>query len=134
MICELETPRLVLRPLQLSDAAATQRLFPHWEIVKYLAKRVPWPYPEDGAFTYYRDIALPAMARGDEWHWGLWLKDGPAHLIGAISLMKTENDNRGFWLGLPWQRQGLMSEATYPSRTTGLMCLVSQFCGSPKLR
>jgi hypothetical protein len=25
--------------------------------------------------------------------------------------MKAENNNRGFWLGLPWQRKGLMSEA-----------------------
>lgn len=114
MIPELETERLVLRPLQVSDAAATQRLFPQWEIVKYLARRVPWPYPEDGALTYYRDWALPAMERGEEWHWGLWLKGGPNHLVGSISLMKTENENRGFWLGLPWHGQGLMSEATVP--------------------
>ena len=25
--------------------------------------------------------------------------------------MKGEEDNRGFWLGVPWQGQGLMSEA-----------------------
>ena len=24
---------------------------------------------------------------------------------------ESENNNRGFWLGLPWQRKGLMSEA-----------------------
>jgi ribosomal-protein-alanine N-acetyltransferase len=32
-------------------------------------------------------------------------------MIGGISLLKSENHNRGFWLGLPWQRQGLMTEA-----------------------
>jgi hypothetical protein len=33
-------------------------------------------------------------------------------LIGRISLMNHEsNNNRGFWIGLPWQRQGLMTEA-----------------------
>jgi RimJ/RimL family protein N-acetyltransferase len=52
------------------------------------------------------------MARGDEWHWALWLKDGPHHLIGAISLMQGEKENRGFWLGLQWQGRGLMTEAT----------------------
>jgi RimJ/RimL family protein N-acetyltransferase len=62
----LETPRLELRPLELADAEQAQRLFPKWEIVKYLANRVPWPYPEDGALTYYRDDALPAMERGEE--------------------------------------------------------------------
>ncbi|HEX4810354.1 MAG TPA: GNAT family N-acetyltransferase [Bryobacteraceae bacterium] len=111
MIRELETARLVLRPLQLADAEATQLLFPQWEIVRFLAKRVPWPYPADGALTYYQHSALPAMERGDEWHWSLRLKSNPGQLIGAVSLMRGEKENRGFWLGLPWQRQGLMTEA-----------------------
>ena len=111
VIAQLETPRLELRPLELADAEQAQLLFPHWEIVRYLANIVPWPFPEDGAFTYYRDDALPAMARGDEWHWTLRLKSDPGQLIGCVSLMKKENHNRGFWLGLPWQRKGLMSEA-----------------------
>ncbi len=111
MIARLETTRLELRPLELSDAEQTQRLFPKWEIVQFLANHVPWPYPDDGALTYYRDSALPAMARGEAWHWSLRLKSDPHQLIGSISLMKAENKNRGFWLGLPWQRKGLMSEA-----------------------
>ena len=31
--------------------------------------------------------------------------------IGAVSLHNDRADNRGFWLGLPWHRQGLMTEA-----------------------
>jgi [ribosomal protein S5]-alanine N-acetyltransferase len=111
MLPGLETLRLELRPLELGDAEQAQFLFPHWEIVRYLANHVPWPYPADGAFTYYRDHALPAMARGEEWHWSLRLKSAPRQLIGCISLMKQEHNNRGFWLGLPWQGKGLMSEA-----------------------
>ncbi len=111
MIARLETTRLELRPLELGDAEQTQRLFPKWEIVRFLANHVPWPYPDDGALSYYRDSALPAMARGEAWHWSLRLKSDPHQLIGSISLMKAENNNRGFWLGLPWQRKGLMSEA-----------------------
>lgn len=107
----LETPRLLLRPLELADADQVQILFPQWEIVKYLATVVPWPYPADGAYQFYRDVALPAAERGDAWHWTLRLKSDPARLFGSISLKKDANDNRGFWLGLPWQRQGLMSEA-----------------------
>jgi RimJ/RimL family protein N-acetyltransferase len=108
---ELQTDRLILRPLQLSDAPQTQRLFPHWEIVRLLNAIVPWPYPADGALTYYRDVALPAIRRGDEWHWTLRLKHSPEHHIGAIVLSKGDFDNRGFWLGIPWQGQGLMTEA-----------------------
>jgi ribosomal-protein-alanine N-acetyltransferase len=107
----LETRRLMLPPLELADAGRAQVLFPQWEIVRYLASRVPWPYPPDGALTYYRDVALPAAERGEQWHWTLRLRTHPRQLIGCISLMQSENENRGFWLGLPWQRQGLMSEA-----------------------
>jgi [ribosomal protein S5]-alanine N-acetyltransferase len=108
---ELHTLRLLLRPLQLADAQQTQLLFPHWEIVKHLNPNVPWPYPVDGALTYYRDVALPAIARGDEWQWTLRLKQSPEQHIGAISLYAGESNNRGFWLGLPWHGQGLMTEA-----------------------
>ena len=107
----LETARLWLRPLELRDAQQTQILFPQWEIVRFLVKTVPWPYPPDGALTYYRNVALPAMSRGDAWHWSLRLKGTPDKLIGSISLMRSSEENRGFWLGLPWQGQGLMSEA-----------------------
>ena len=57
----LETARLLLRPLELADATQAQVLFPHWEIVRYMAKQVPWPYPPDGAYTFYRDVALPVV-------------------------------------------------------------------------
>jgi [ribosomal protein S5]-alanine N-acetyltransferase len=63
------------------------------------------------AHTYYREAVLPAVARSDEWAWTLRLKVAPDQLIGAISLFRSETDNRGFWLGLPWHRQGLMTEA-----------------------
>jgi RimJ/RimL family protein N-acetyltransferase len=111
LISVLETPRLILKPLELSDAEAAQALFPRWEIVRYLAARVPWPYPSDGVRRFYEAEALPAMARGDAWHWSLRLRTDPGTLIGCISLERGEEDNRGFWLGLPYQGQGLMTEA-----------------------
>jgi RimJ/RimL family protein N-acetyltransferase len=106
----LETARLVLRPLTLADAEQTQILFPHWEVVKFLHARIPWPYPADGARQFYQQIAIPAMARGEQWTWSLRLKTAPDRLIGSISLMRGE-ENRGFWLGLPWHGRGLMTEA-----------------------
>ena len=107
----LKTPRLILRPVRLSDSPQIQKLFPHWEIVRYLRNVVPWPYPADGALHYIRDMALPAIARREAWHWTLRLKTAPQQLIGFISLMKSEKENRGFWMGIPWQGRGLMSEA-----------------------
>jgi [ribosomal protein S5]-alanine N-acetyltransferase len=108
----LQTKRLLLQPLQLADAEQAQRLFPHWEMVKYLGNQIPWPYPADGALAYYRDVALPAMERGQQWHWTLRLRPSPEELIGSIGLISKEGHaTRGFWLGLPWQGQGLMTEA-----------------------
>jgi RimJ/RimL family protein N-acetyltransferase len=107
----LDTRRLVLRPLELADADQVQVLFPNWEIVQYLTRRVPWPYPENGAETFYREVALPAVERGEEWHWTIRLKSAPDRIIGGISLMTTGKDNRGFWLALPWHARGLMTEA-----------------------
>jgi RimJ/RimL family protein N-acetyltransferase len=110
----LETPRLLLRPLELADAVEVQALFPQWEIVRQLNARVPWPYPHDGAFTYYRDDALPAIDRGEEWHWTLRLKDDPAQkIIGAICLVLHGGTNRGFWIAPAWQGRGLMTEAVH---------------------
>jgi [ribosomal protein S5]-alanine N-acetyltransferase len=112
MIPTLKTRRLLLRPLELADAKQAQVLFAQWEIVRYLNAGVPWPYPADGAYTFYRDVALPAMESGEGWNWTLRLQKDPERLIGNISLSVAENKNRGFWLGLPWHRQGLMSEAS----------------------
>ena len=95
----------------MTDADQTQILFPHWEIVRYLDKIVPWPYPPDGAYAYYRDFALPAAERGEEWHWTLRLKSSPGQMVGGITLRRKENNNRGFWLAVPWQGRGLMTEA-----------------------
>lgn len=111
MLPTLTTQRLLLRPLELSDADQVQRLFPQWEIVQYLNAVVPWPYPPDGALTWYRDRALPAMARGDEWHWTLRFKENPDQIIGAIGLIRSDQENRGFWLAPAWHGRGLMTEA-----------------------
>ena len=80
--------------------------------MKHLHSRIPWPYPPDGARQFYEQVALPAMARGEHWTWSILLKSDPDQLIGSISLMKGEHENRGFWLGLPWHGRGLMTEAS----------------------
>jgi RimJ/RimL family protein N-acetyltransferase len=109
VISALETDRLLLRPLELSDAERIQELFPHWEIVRYINNRVPWPYPADGAHTFCQQ-AVEAAERSEQWHWSMRLKEQPDQLIGVVSLM-TGEENRGFWIGTPWQRRGLTAEA-----------------------
>jgi RimJ/RimL family protein N-acetyltransferase len=111
MIVEGRTERLVLRPLELADSAQIQEVFPRWEIVRFLMNVVPWPYPPDGAEFYVREIALPQMERGEAWHWTIRPARAAETIIGSISLIRREVDNRGFWLSPEWHGQGLMSEA-----------------------
>ena len=111
MILEGRTSRLLLRPIAVADAEQIQNLFPQPEIVRYLLNRVPWPYPADGAISFIRDMAIPQMEHDEAWHWTMRLAIDPEQIIGSISLARGEYDNRGFWMGIPWQGRGLMSEA-----------------------
>ena len=110
MLPTLHTRRLTLRAPTLADAPRAQQLFPQWEVVQFLNASVPWPYPPDGTLTHLRDHVLPAIARGDAWHWLICLNDSPQQHIGAIELMRGDF-NRGFWLAPEFHRQGLMLEA-----------------------
>lgn len=109
----LETPRLVLRPLALEDHHDIQKHFPHWDVVKYLSKNaIKWPYPEDGAEKFLRNIALPAMERGDDWFWAITRREKPGEVIGVIHLRRdTASGNRGLWIAREYQGAGYMKEA-----------------------
>ncbi len=114
MVPVLETRRLLLRPPTLEDAPALQARFGRWAIIRNLSKVVPWPYPQDGAESFLRDVLLPGMARGDRLAWALTLKDGDGSLIGLLDWVRDAGkgrDNRGFWLAEEFHRQGLMTEA-----------------------
>ena len=111
MTPSIETARLFLKPLQLEDSVQVQLLFGQWEVVQYLTDSVAWPFPAGAAHAYYRDVALPAIERGDEWHWTLRLKEDPSKIIGSIALLRGDRNNRGFWMGVRWRRRGLMTEA-----------------------
>ncbi len=109
----LKTPRLVLRPLTIEDAPWIQEKFNDWEIIQYMNIAVPWPYPDDGALTFLKTIALPEMEQGRAIHWAITLK-GSGEGIGIISFRLYEdkvNGNRGFWIARAHQRQGYITEA-----------------------
>lgn len=110
----IQTGRLVLRPLALSDAPAIQRHFNNWNIIKNLASVVPWPYPDDGAETFISQ-QLEKIAAGEEIHqWVMVLRSGDGQAIGNIRFIPQADSpkgNRGFWLAEPYWNQGLMTEA-----------------------
>lgn len=108
----LTTERLLLKPLVAEDAQQIQKLYPRWEIVRYMVASVPWPYPENGAENYINNVALPDMAKGIAWFWTIRNREAPDELMGLICLYDVEDNNRGFWLAPEYQGQGFMREAS----------------------
>ncbi len=129
MTPDLETERLLLKPVVAEDASAVQEQFPDWRIVEFLGAIIPWPYPDDGAQSWLRDLVLPAMAEGRAWHWSIRLKSDPQRLVGVISLRDGQDDNRGFWLNPVLWGQGLMNEAC-----EAVTAFWFQVLGKPALR
>ena len=114
----IETERLILRPLTMTDAPAIQKYFPHWNIVKYLGDDIPWPYPEDGGEkwvkkTLERQQKQHDEGKAEEWVWGIVAKDRPNdEVIGIVHLRRDpKRGNRCFWLAEEFQGKGYMSEA-----------------------
>ncbi|CAN5487224.1 GNAT family N-acetyltransferase [soil metagenome] len=108
----LETSRLLLRPIQMSDAPRIQELFSNPNVLRYMYAGIPFPYPENGAVEFL-ERTLPKVEAGEEYLWAILRKDHPGEaMIGQISLTPLSDvDHRGFWLGEPYWRQGYMNEA-----------------------
>lgn len=106
----LETERLILRPISMDDVPDIQKLFNHWDIVKFT--RAPWPLPENAAQTNMREKTLPAMKAGKQLSWAITLKNSK-EMIGRIDyrLHDGQKPDRGFFMGIPFQGKGYMTEA-----------------------
>lgn len=109
----LETERLILKPLSLEDAPAIQKYFNNWNIIRHLSIVVPWPYPEDGAETFIRDIALPMVEAGKAHVWSIRIKGEADEAVGIVHYRSepTAEGHRGFWLAEPYWGNGYMTEA-----------------------
>lgn len=107
----LTTERLILRPFDLADAPAVQRLAGDPAIAD-TTLNIPHPY-EDGvaetwiashqeAFSAGQSVTLAITRRGD------------GALLGAIGLRTNQRFDRaemGYWVGKPYWNQGYASEA-----------------------
>lgn len=106
----LKTERLVLRPLCRDDAPRIQVVFPDIEVTRYLAGAIPWPYPEDGAWTFLENV-FPEIENGKRFIWAITERVGDGKLIGLIDLATEGPFHRGFWLVPEHRRKGYMTEA-----------------------
>ncbi|HBR96755.1 MAG TPA: N-acetyltransferase [Gammaproteobacteria bacterium] len=110
----LTTHRLVLVPVTEQDIPAYKKHFVDYNIIRHLARAVPWPYPADGVESFLKAEIFPHQGK-DRWLWGIHLGPDPKELIGAIELWREgKPENRGFWLSKAYWNQGIMTEAVAP--------------------
>ncbi len=109
---QLDTERLVLRALDLDDAAAVAERAGDRRVARYLIA-VPSPYPVSLASRWImariawwpqsRGITLAITARAE-----------PQQLLGTVSLKRVARDERaelGYWLGADAWGKGYATEA-----------------------
>lgn len=104
----LKTQRLILRPIELSDAVEHRRHMKDYEIVRNFADTFPHPYPDNGSEWFINHI----NGQDKIIYWAIALKTAPQTIIGAIELRpEQDTSQRAFWLSREHQKQGFITEA-----------------------
>lgn len=112
----IETERLRLRPLVLSDAGVIERLAGDWEVARYTGS-IPHPYPPGGALGWIRETWAEGAA-GHKLVAGIERRQDSV-LLGCIELDLTQDrkvrEERlaalGYWVGRPYWGMGFTAEA-----------------------
>jgi RimJ/RimL family protein N-acetyltransferase len=107
----IETPRLLLRPFDLTDGPAVQQLAGAKEVANATAL-IPHPYP-DGAAEQWIATHASEWAAHRVLSLAVALKANGA-LIGSMGLTIAEEHARaelGYWIGVPFWRNGFATEA-----------------------
>ena len=127
----LTTERLLLRPFVLADAPDAQRLAGDKQIAS--TTTLPHPY-EDGMAEEWIGTHQELFEKGELANFAIVLATfapntfAPNALIGAIGLHISQQHERaelGYWIGVPYWKQGYCTEAAravlrYGFETRGL--------------
>lgn len=108
-----ETERLLLRPLQVSDADRVEELAGDYEIAK-TTLAIPHPYPKGAAKEWITSVQA-ANEKGDSLSFAVTRKD-TQELIGVIGLTIKNEHRRGelvYWIGKPCWGKGYGTEAAH---------------------
>jgi 8-oxo-dGTP diphosphatase len=106
-VIRIETPRLLLRPLRLEDAADIQRMAGEWEVARYTAN-IPHPYEAGMAEAWIKthrddfEIVFAIEKRED------------SALVGCIGVEPDRAGREaefGYWIGIPYWGAGYATEA-----------------------
>ena len=106
----LRSARLILRPLERTDAPTVAELAGDWQLARWTAD-IPHPY--DAAMA--RDFIAWAQDEltGQRRFFFAMVARASGDLVGVISLTRNGADEGeiGYWVGLPYQGRGFAREA-----------------------
>ncbi len=107
----LETERLILRPLDLTDAGAVQKFAGNYNIAKS-TMNIPHPY-EDGMAEAWIDSQDKKWTEEDLVNFAI-INKSTDQLMGVVGLVarKETTAGIGYWIGEPFWRNGYCTEAT----------------------
>lgn len=108
----LQTKRLILRQLEMRDAAAFTEFGSDIDVAR-MTGSFPHPFPLLAAEFKVMDLRAQKR-RGLAQPYAITLKEGSDNLIGVVDLFKRGADTLweiGYWVGRPYWGQGLMTEA-----------------------
>lgn len=109
----IETPRLILRRFELSDA---QAMFDNWVSDSEVTTYLTWPAHADVTVTEGVLGQWAAQYGQDNcYRWAITLKENGPEPIGSIDACAWRGDGDvpeiGYCIGKRWWHQGIMSEA-----------------------
>lgn len=107
---EIETRRLLLRPLRAEDEFTLAAALNDFEVSRWLS-RVPYPYTRGHARSFISSLA--DVSERDR-ICAITFKSAPGVVIGLISYEYLEGQDApefGYWLARPFWRRGIMTEA-----------------------
>lgn len=111
-ISVLESPRLLLRPLQSGDAEALTALLQDPTIAQW-TNSIPWPYSIDDARSFIAS-RTQADERGESFVWAMCIKE-TSQLAGTIGFHDLHLDRGraelGYWIGESFRGRGYTTEA-----------------------
>ena len=108
----LQTQRLVLRPMVLTDAPDIQRLAGDWDIAS-TTLRIPHPY-EDGMAEEWINSRQAVFDAGEGVAFAIVRRSDTSY-IGGIGLVLSQphaNAEMGYWIGKPYWNWGYGTEAS----------------------
>ncbi|MFN7112903.1 MAG: tyrosine--tRNA ligase [Alphaproteobacteria bacterium] len=113
-INDLETERLLMKPMRVEDVDLIQKYLPEWEIVKYLSHPgLSLKAATDVAREVFRRVILQPDPK-DEWIWKIQSKEEPEKIIGVAHLRRdSAQGSENIWLDPDYRTPELMEQALH---------------------